>query len=107
MFSKKPNSNQFKALMPGIKMMTMVHGDNTSLTEFHLDSGTVLPIHKHLHEQTGYCLEGKMTLIIGDQRNETGPGDSWCIPANVKHGAEVLESVKAIEVFSPVRDEYL
>jgi quercetin dioxygenase-like cupin family protein len=31
----------------------------------------------------------------------------WCIPSNVEHGAEILEESVAIEVFSPVREEYL
>ena len=35
------------------------------------------------------------------------PGDSWSIPGGMPHGAEVLEDSVAIEVFSPVRDDYL
>ena len=34
-------------------------------------------------------------------------GDSWCIPSGVEHGAEILEDSVAIEVFSPVREDYL
>jgi quercetin dioxygenase-like cupin family protein len=35
------------------------------------------------------------------------PGDSWNIPMNVTHGAKVLEDSMAIEVFSPLREDYL
>ena len=35
------------------------------------------------------------------------PGDSWCIPGNVEHRAEVAQDSVAIEVFSPVREDYL
>jgi hypothetical protein len=35
------------------------------------------------------------------------PDDSWCIPSGVEHGAEIIEDSIAIEVFSPVREEYL
>jgi quercetin dioxygenase-like cupin family protein len=35
------------------------------------------------------------------------PGDSWNIPGNVSHRAEILEDSVAIEVFSPVRENYL
>jgi len=38
---------------------------------------------------------------------EVAPGDSWCIPGNVEHGAEILMDSVAVEVFSPVREEYL
>ncbi len=35
------------------------------------------------------------------------PGDSWNVPANIEHGAEILADSVAIEVFSPVREDYL
>ena len=35
------------------------------------------------------------------------PGDSWCIPGHVEHRAEIIEDSVAIEVFSPVREDYL
>lgn len=43
----------------------------------------------------------------GYDEYEAGPGDSWCIPADVAHGATVLEDTVAVEVFSPVREDYL
>ena len=38
---------------------------------------------------------------------EAKPVDSWCIPGNIEHGAEILADSVAIEVFSPVREDYL
>ena len=35
------------------------------------------------------------------------PGDSWSIPGNAKHGAEIKEDSVALEVFSPVRADYI
>jgi quercetin dioxygenase-like cupin family protein len=34
-------------------------------------------------------------------------GGSWCIPSGVEHGAQCSEDAVAIEVFSPVREDYL
>ncbi len=36
-----------------------------------------------------------------------GPGGSWVIPGDVEHGVEVMEDALVIEVFSPVREDYL
>jgi quercetin dioxygenase-like cupin family protein len=47
-----------------------------------------------------------MRLYIGNHDQIITPGDSWCIPSNVKHRAEVIDDSVAIEVFSPCRDEY-
>jgi quercetin dioxygenase-like cupin family protein len=97
----------FRELLPGIRMKTLVHGDKTLMVEFHLDAGAELPRHAHPYEQTGYLTSGAMRLSIGDTIHEVGPGDSWCIPADIEHSAEVIEATVAVEVFSPVREDYL
>ena len=106
MFSKR-NSSGYKQALAGIRMKTLVFGDRTLFTEFLLDKGSVLPKHAHPHEQTGYLLSGRIMLSISEKTFEAQAGDSWCIPGNVEHGAEILEDSVAIEVFSPVREDYL
>jgi quercetin dioxygenase-like cupin family protein len=36
---------------------------------------------------------------IGDETHEVEPGDGWCIPGGLGHGATILEDAVAIEVF--------
>ena len=106
MFYKKNDSN-YKALAEGVQVKTLVHGEKTSFCEFRIAKGMALPSHKHPHEQTGYLVTGRMNLIVGDEKFDVEPGDSWSIPGDVEHGAEVFEDVVAVEVFCPVREEYL
>ena len=103
----RANQNGFKEVLPGIKLKTLVYGEKTLFAEFRMDAGAVLPEHAHIHEQTGYLTEGKIRLTIGEQIFEVEKGDSWCIPGNTKHSAEILKDSAAIEVFSPVREDYL
>ncbi len=93
--------------LPGIRMKTLCHGANTLMAEFCLETGSKLPLHAHVYEQTGYLVSGCLKLTIGAEVYEVKPGDSWCIPGNVDHGAHCLENAVAIEVFSPVREDYL
>ncbi len=97
----------YRESLPGIRQKTLVWGENTLMTEFLLERGSKLPPHSHLHEQTGYLVEGHLTLTIGEDAREIFPGDSWAIPGNVVHFARVHQDSKAIEIFSPVRTEYL
>lgn len=106
MFTEHEESGYGEAL-PGIRQKTLVWGENTLMTEFLLARGTILPAHSHPHEQTGYLVTGHMTLYIGDERFDAKPGDSWNIPANAEHMAEIHEDSSAIEVFCPVREDYL
>lgn len=93
--------------MDGIKRKTMVYGDSMLLTEFKLEGGKTLPMHAHPQEQTGYLVSGHIVLTIAGEPHEMRPGDSWSIPGDVEHGARILEDSVAIEVFSPVRKDYL
>ena len=106
MFERHSESGYHLALM-GIEQKTLVYGEKTLMTEFLLKKGSDLPRHSHPHEQTGYLVKGKIRLSIGAEEFEAQPGDSWCIPGAVEHGAEVIEDSVAIEVFSPVREDYL
>lgn len=106
MFSKYSDEG-FRPLLPGIELKTLVWGEKSSLSAFHLAQGALLPLHSHPHEQTGYMISGHMRLTVGDQTLDAHPGDSWCVPGGVEHFAEILEDTFVIEVFSPVREEYL
>jgi quercetin dioxygenase-like cupin family protein len=94
-------------MLAGVSRKTLVHGDRTLLAEFHLERGHSLPRHSHPHEQTGYLVSGRLRFTIGAEIFDAQPGDSWCVPSGVEHGAEILEDSVAIEVFSPVREDYL
>ena len=43
---------------------------------------------------------------MGTEVIEVQPGDSWCILGDILHSAEIIEDSIAIEVFSPVREDY-
>jgi len=103
----KADPNGYRQVLPGIKLKTLVHGERTLFAEFRLEAHSVLPRHAHIYEQTGYLVEGRIRLTIAGKTFEVGPGDSWCIPGHTEHSAEILERSIAIEVFSPVREDYL
>ena len=91
----------------GTRYKTLAFGEKTSLSEFSLEKGSVIPNHSHPHEQTGYVVSGRLLFTIANERFEAEPGDSWNIPGNVEHSVEVPEDTVVIEVFSPPREDYL
>jgi quercetin dioxygenase-like cupin family protein len=96
----------YTEIVKGIRIKTLVSGDETLMTEFVMAKGSQLPEHKHVHEQTGYLVRGKMKLEVSGLARVIAPGDSWCVPPNALHSAEILEDSLAVEVFSPYREEY-
>ena len=104
---RQGNENDYKDVLEKIQKKTLVYGDRTLMAEFRLEHGADLPRHSHPHEQTGYLVSGEIELSIGDETHQVKPGDSWCIAGGVEHKATVLEDSVAIEVFSPVREDYI
>jgi len=106
MFTKRSDSG-YRMARPGVDFRTLASGARTHLVEFHLAKGTRIPAHEHPHEQTGYLVSGRMTFVIAGESFDTGPGDGWSIPGGVSHSVDVIEDCVVIEVFSPVREDYL
>ena len=106
MFNKN-NFSDYKMVFEGVTYKTLAYGGKTSLGEFKLMKGSIIPNHSHPHEQTGYMISGRMTFTINGEKFTAEPGDGWSIPGNVEHGVEVHEDSVVIEVFSPPREDYL
>ena len=106
MFTKY-NPDGFITPIKGIDMKTLCYGEKTLLTRFHLKKDSLLPLHSHPHEQTGFLVSGKIKLYIDKDEFLAEPGDTWTIKGGIEHKAQILEDSIAIEVFSPVREDYL
>ena len=106
MFTKRDTRN-FRPLIEGVTMRPLAFEEKTILCEFKLEKGHTLPSHHHPYEQTGYLITGKLKFRIGDKWHLAEPGDSWSIPENVEHEVETMEDSVVIELFSPIRPDYL
>jgi unsaturated pyranuronate lyase len=94
-------------MLPGVTRRTLNSGDRTTLVEISIAKGATIPVHDHPHEQIGYVAKGTLRFQIGDEVRDLTTGDSYCIPGGVGHGVEALDDVVAVDIFSPVREEYL
>ncbi|MGD8292288.1 MAG: cupin domain-containing protein [Desulfobacterales bacterium] len=106
MFCKK-DTGKTRQVLNGVDLTTLVHGDKTLMAQFNIAKGSVIPVHSHPHEQTGFLISGKLRFNVDGEIFDEEPGDSWCLPGGVEHSAEALEDSVIIEVFSPVREDYL
>lgn len=106
MFKRATEEGRLPAL-EGVTRQTLVYGEKTLMVEFRLDKGAELPVHHHPYEQTGYLASGRLDLTIDAETRTLEAGDSWCIPSSAPHKATALDDSVAVEVFAPVREEYL
>jgi quercetin dioxygenase-like cupin family protein len=94
-------------IFPGVTIQT-VGCEKMLMSLVDLRPHSIVEEHSHPHEQVGILLEGRATFFIGDEQKTLGPGDFYRIPGHVKHKVIVLDQpAKALDIFTPVREEYL
>ena len=94
-------------MLDGIDMTTLAWGEKTIMVRFDLQKESELPSHHHVYEQTGFLVSGRIRLTIAGESFEVAAGDSWCIPSDTPHEAVAVEDSVALEIFSPLREDYL
>ena len=94
-------------MLDGIYRTTMAHEEKLMLVHFRLEKGAVLPKHTHPHVQAGFVLEGKLEFWEGETTYILEAGDSYVCPANISHGAKILEDAIVIDSFVPRREDYI
>jgi len=100
------DKRQSKEIALGIKIKTF-WSEKMLVSIVDLDAKTFLPLHSHEHEQCGIVISGEMILTIAGESKLLKSGDSYIIPGNVEHQAEVgNQPARVYDVFAPVREEY-
>ncbi len=101
-----PDERASKTLFDDISARTF-WGEKMLLSLVDLPAHSVVPMHSHPHEQLGYLVKGEVTFTIGGEKRLLKVGDIWVIPGGVEHMVETgdVDSL-AIDVFSPVREDY-
>ena len=94
-----------RILAPGFHARVM-HGTSLTIMRVQIDAGSHLPRHQHPHEQATTILSGHLQLTIGETVHEMGPGTTVFIPGGAPHQAFAPVETEAIDVFTPVREDY-
>lgn len=94
-------------IFPGVEILTTA-GKNLMLSVVRFEPRSVVAEHSHPHEQMGMLLEGRLEFTVGNVTRLLGPGDIWRIPGGVVHSVRALDGpVLALDVFHPIREDYL
>ena len=94
-------------LFDGVDICTAA-GEKMMISVVEIEPRAIVPMHDHPHEQMGILISGELTFEIGDETLKLQPGDCWRIPGGVPHTCQAGdEPVKAVDIFSPVREDYL
>jgi quercetin dioxygenase-like cupin family protein len=106
MILRKWDEIQKEDLSPLVGRQTL-HGETMTVARFHLKKGAVVPTHSHANEQITMVQQGRMRFVIDGKEIVAEGGQLLQIPPNAPHMAEAIEDTIAVDVFSPVRADWL
>jgi quercetin dioxygenase-like cupin family protein len=84
-----------------------ITGDSVTVGRFELKQGGVVPSHAHANEQISIVLSGVLLFRIDGRETVVKAGEVMQIPGHVAHEVEVLEDTLVVDVFSPVRQDWI
>ncbi len=84
-----------------------ITGDSITVARFELKAGGAVPSHLHVHEQVSVVMTGALRFSIDGQDTVVRGGEVMQIPSNAVHRVAVLEDTLVIDVFSPVRRDWI
>jgi quercetin dioxygenase-like cupin family protein len=91
----------------GIKRKIMAYDDRLMLVHVAFEKGAIGALHQHLHTQITHVESGVFEVEIDGEKQVLKTGDIFFIPSNVMHGAVCLEPGMLIDVFSPMREDFI
>jgi quercetin dioxygenase-like cupin family protein len=85
----------------------IITGERAMVAQVFIAKGGIVPEHHHESEQITYILEGALKFEIEGREIVVAAGQVLCIPSHVPHRAVALEDTVDLDIFSPIRHDWL
>jgi quercetin dioxygenase-like cupin family protein len=85
----------------------VISGKNLTVAQIALAQGAEVPTHQHESEQFSCVLSGALKFEVGNQEIVVRAGEVLHLPSNVPHGAKALQETLSLDIFSPIRSDWL
>jgi len=81
--------------------------ERITVARFELKAGGIVARHSHENDQITCVLSGALRFVSPDGTIVVRAGETARIAADVEHEVQVLEDAVVIDVFSPVRTDWI
>ena len=101
------NDISWEDLGNGIQRQIYGYDDKVMLVKVKFEKDAVGQLHQHPHTQVTYVESGVFEMTIGDEKKIIKKGDGFYVPSNAVHGIVCLEEGMLVDVFAPLREDFL
>ena len=85
----------------------VITGERAMVAQVFIAKGGVVPTHHHESEQLTYIMEGALEFELEGRTVIVRKGEVLHIPSNVPHRAVALDDTLDLDIFSPIRVDWL
>ena len=98
---------EWEVTAPGMKRKVMAYDESLMLVRVEFEKGAVGTLHSHPHVQISHVESGLFEVEINGEKKNLSAGDVFYVPPHALHGAVCLEPGVLIDVFSPMREDFV
>jgi len=85
----------------------VITGEKAMVAQVFIAKGGIVPLHHHESEQITYILKGALHFRLEGREVTVHAGEVLHIPSYVPHEAVALEDTLDLDIFSPIRHDWL
>lgn len=91
----------------GVERRVLAYCKEMMCVENHFETGAIGALHSHPHTQITYIISGKFEFCIDGIKKIVSAGDTMLKQNEVVHGCVCLEKGLMIDVFTPMREDFV
>lgn len=91
----------------GVTRQVMGFNNQIMMVKVHFEAGSEGYVHSHFHSQVAYVESGEFDVTVGNETRTLVAGDCFFMEPNIEHGAVCKKEGVLIDVFSPMREDFL
>jgi quercetin dioxygenase-like cupin family protein len=91
----------------GVVRRVLAYSKDLMCVENTFEKGAVGALHHHPHTQITYIVSGKFEFEIDGVKKVVEAGDTMLKMNDVVHGCVCLEAGKLLDIFNPMREDFV
>jgi quercetin dioxygenase-like cupin family protein len=92
---------------PGVRRKVLCYDDRMMMVRVAFEAGAKGVDHSHPHLQCSYVESGVFEITIAGRTERLTAGDSFLASPNATHNATAIEAGTLIDVFAPMREDFV
>lgn len=91
----------------GVKRKIISYNEQLMMVKVAFEKGAIGSLHHHYHTQMTYVISGCFEVQVGEEKQILKMGEVFYAPHNIMHGVVCIEAGELLDVFSPMREDFM